>query len=153
MSIWQIILIVGWLAAVFIGRADLRVAMIMAANFAVTAAFPAHLGWVGIADIATIGALSVLGRRAQVIAGLYVLCAVVNAAGALGGLSTHTTYAILDPIGWVMLAVLGGLDSGIRRRLAALRDLIRRDGAGHTSVPSQRAFVSRNLSADIRAKK
>ena len=151
MSVWQAILIGGWLAAVVIGRADLRAAFIMAANFAITAAFPAHLGWVGIADIATIAALSMLGRRAQVIAGLYVLCAVVNAAGALGGLSTDTTYAIMDPIGWVMLAVLGGLDGGIRRCLAAVRRLVRRYGFGRYSDAPQRAFGSVSASANIRA--
>jgi len=152
-SIWQAILIGGWFAAVIIGRADLRVAGIMAANFAITAAFPAHLGWVGIADLATIGALSMLGRRAQVIAGLYVLCAGVNAVGALGGLSLSTTYAILDPIGWVMLAVLGGLDGGIRRGFTAVRGFVRRDGVGHSSVLPQRAFASGIASADLRAKK
>ena len=125
MSIWQAILIGGWVLALCAG-ADKRLAFVMACNFAVTALWPQHIGIVGIADLASIGVLAAISRRGAVLAFLYAVCAVINALGALGHLPTATTYAILDPIGWLMLAVLGNVDTGLRRRIGSPRRAIRR---------------------------
>ena len=115
MSIWQGILVAGFILAVTLGRADKRLALIMALNFAVTCAMPESVGLVSLADFATASILLAFGQRGQFIALLYLLCAVVNAAGAILQWPSAGTYAILDPIGWLMLVVLGHGDSGIRR--------------------------------------
>lgn len=119
--IWNLILVVGFLLAITVGRGDLRVAVAMAANFAVSVIVRINLpdgadvGLVSLADFATASVLLAFGQRGQFIALLYLICAVVNAAGAILQWPSAATYAILDPIGWLMLVVLGHGDSGIRR--------------------------------------
>lgn len=144
MSIWQGILIGGWLLALTVGRADWRVAGVMACNFAISAVAPVSIGLVGIADLATAVVLAALGPRAMFIAALYCLCAVLNAAGHIFQWQPQTTYAIMDPIGWLMLAVLGHGDSGIRRVSRALRGLGRRG-----RVPAYLAGKGRDVAVSV----
>ena len=138
MSFWQAILIGGWLVAVSLGRADREQAVVVAANFAVTAIWPGSVGIVGLADLATIAALSGMGRRGEALAWLYIVAAVIRPMGAALGFDDATTYAILDPIGWAILAVLGNVDTGIgyllRRSRDALGRYVRRLDRGRNSV-------------------
>lgn len=126
-SIWQDILIGGWVLALICG-ADKRLAAIVAGNFTITALWPGLVGVVGIADLATIAALAMLGRRGQALAYLYVIASTVRAGGAAMGFPDATTYAILDPIGWAILAVLGNVDTGIRYWLRRWRASVGRFG-------------------------
>ena len=147
MSIWQAILIGGWALALCVG-ADKRLAFVMACNFAVTALWPQQIGIVGIADLASIGVLAAISRRGAVLAFLYAVCAVINALGHLGHLPTATTYAILDPIGWAMLAVLGNVDTGLRRRFNPHRRSIRRGGFGLVDFMAKRLNLVYGVAVD-----
>ena len=147
MSIWQAILIGGWGLALCAG-ADKRLAFVMACNFAVTALWPQHIGIVGLADLAAIATLALISQRGQVIAALYVLCAVINACATMLGLPPSTTYAILDPIGWVMVAVLGNVDTGLRRRIGSYRRSYRRGGFGLVDFMAKRRNVVYGVAVD-----
>ena len=147
MSIWQSILIGGWVLAIIAG-ADKRLAFVMACNFVVTALWPGNIGIVGLADLATIAALASISARGQVIAALYVVCAVINAAGALLGLPPETTYAILDPIGWVMLVVLANVDAGLCSRFNSSRRVIRRRSNGLVDFMAKRADLGYGVEVD-----
>lgn len=149
MSIWQAILIGGWVLALIAG-ADKRLAIVMACNMAISAMWPDQIGVVGLADLATITALSMISQRGQVIAALYVLCAVINAGATLVGLPADTTYAILDPIGWAMLMVLANVDAGIRRIFNPARRFIRRHSFGLVDFMAQRGHVLRGVALDNR---
>jgi len=146
-SIWQAILIAGWVLAIIAG-ADKRLAFVMACNFAITALWPGNIGVVGIADLATIAALSLISPRGQVIGALYVLCAVINACGTLLDLPPSTTYAILDPIGWLMLAVLANVDSGIRGRFNPDRGSAGRGSVGMVDFMAKRHDLRYNMAVD-----
>lgn len=147
MSIWQAILIGGWVLALCAG-ADKRLAFVMACNFAVTALWPVQIGIVGIADLASVGVLAAISRRGAVLAFLYAVCAVINALGHLGHLPTATTYAILDPIGWLMLAVLGNVDAGLRRRIGSPRRSYRRGGFGLVDFMAKRRNLVYGVAVD-----
>lgn len=147
MSIWQAILIGGWGLALCAG-ADKRLAFVMACNFAVTALWPGDIGIVGMADLATIATLSLISARGQVIAAIYVLCAVINAGATMLGLPPSTTYAILDPIGWVMVAVLGNVDAGLRRRLGSYRRSYRRGSFGVVDSMAKRRNLVYGVAVD-----
>ncbi len=113
MSIWQSVFVLGWVAAVLFGKPDWRIALIVAANFATTYMFPNIIGIVGVTDLLCFLALLHMGIRAQIIGAIYLIMAVINAIGHLSAWPLSTTYAILDPLGWLMLAVLGGADHGL----------------------------------------
>ena len=147
MSIWQAILIAGWILALISG-ADKRLAFVMACNFAVTALWPDNIGIVGLADLSTIAALALISQRGQVIAVFYVICAVINAGGVMLDLPPSTTYAILDPIGWIMLAVLANVDTGLRRRINSFVRLIRRGGFGVVDFMAKRCNIRHGLAMD-----
>lgn len=147
MSIWQAILIGGWGLALCAG-ADKRLAFVMACNFAVTALWPGDIGIVGLADLATIATLSLISARGQVIAAIYVLCAVINAGATMLGLPPSTTYAILDPIGWVMVAVLGNVDTGLRRRIGSYRRSYRRGSFGVVDSMAKRRNLVYGVAVD-----
>ena len=147
MSIWQAILIGGWVLAIIAG-ADKRLAFVMACNFVVTALWPGNIGIVGLADLATIAALASTSARGQVIAALYVVCAMINAAGALLYLPPETTYAILDPIGWIMLVVMANVDAGLRSRFNSSRRVIRRRSAGVVDFMAKRDNVEYGVAMD-----
>ena len=134
--------------AVTVGRADLRLAAVMACNFAVTALWPDNIGVVGIADIASIAALAAIGGRGFVLATLYIIAAMVNAIGSIAHLPPETTYAILDPIGWVMLAVLANVDTGLRRRIRSVRGSVRRDNLGGVHHVAQRGQSGDGMAVD-----
>ena len=152
MSIWQAILVGGWVLAVCAG-ADKRLAAMMACNFAVSALWPQHIGVVGLADLATIATLVLISLRGQVIAVLYVICAIINASAAMLGLPPETTYAILDPIGWVMLVVLANVDAGLRSRFNSSRRFIRRHSARVVDIVAQRVNVGYRVAVDRREDK
>lgn len=147
MSIWQAILIGGWVLALCAG-ADKRLAAVMAANFAVTALWPVQIGVVGLADLASMVILMQVSRRGAVLAALYGICAIINALGHLGHLPTDATYAILDPIGWLMLAVLGNVDTGLRRRIGSPRRAIRRGGVGLVDFMEKRRNLVYGVAVD-----
>jgi len=152
MSIWQAILIAGWVLAIIAG-ADKRLAFVMACNFAVTALFPDHIGIVGLADLATIAALALISARGQVIAALYVVCAVINASATLLSLPTETTYAILDPIGWIMLVVLANVDTGLRSRFNSFGRFVRRRSVRVVDFMAKRRNICYRLAVDYRKDK
>ena len=152
MSIWQAILIAGWGLALLCG-ADRRLAAVMACNFAVSALWPEHIGIVGLADLATIVTLALISTRGQVIAVLYVICAVINAGVTLLGLPPETTYAILDPIGWVMLVVLANVDAGLRNRFNSARRFIRRHSVRMVDFMAQRVNIRYRVAVDRREDK
>lgn len=147
MSIWQAILIGGWVLAIIAG-ADKRLAFVMACNFAVTALWPQHIGIVGLADLAAISILALISQRGQVIAALYVLCAVINSCATMLSLPPSTTYAILDPIGWVMVAVLGNVDTGLRRRIGSYRRSYRRGSFGVVDSMAKRRNLVYGVAVD-----
>ena len=147
MSIWQAILIGGWVLAIIAG-ADKRLAFVMACNFVVTALWPGNIGIVGLADLATIAALASISARGQVIAAIYVLCAVINACATMLSLPPSTTYAILDPIGWIMLVVLANVDAGLRSRFNSSRRVIRRRSAGVVDFMAKRGNVEYGVAMD-----
>lgn len=140
MSIWQAILIAGWVLACIAG-ADRKLAAVMACNFAASALWPGNIGVVGLADLATIATLGLISTRGQVIAALYVICAIINASATLLGLPGETTYAILDPIGWVMLVVLANVDAGLRGRFNSAWRVVRRRSIGVVDFMAKRANV------------
>ncbi len=146
MSIWQAILIAGWALALL--SCDKRLAAVMACNFAVSALWPGNIGVVGLADMATIVALALISTRGQVIAALYVICAIINASATLLGLPPETTYAILDPIGWVMLVVLANVDAGLRSRFNSAWRVIRRRSFGVVDFMAKRANVGYGVAVD-----
>ena len=147
MSIWQAILIAGWVLALCAG-ADRKLAAVMACNFAVSALWPGNIGVVGLADLATIVALALISARGQVIAVLYVICAIINASATLLGLPPETTYAILDPIGWIMLVVLANVDAGLRSRFNSSRRFIRRHSARVVDIMAKRIDLCYHLAVD-----
>lgn len=147
MSIWQAILVGGWVLALCAG-ADKRLAAVMACNFAVSALWPDQIGIVGLADLATIATLALISTRGQVIAVLYVVCAVINACATMLYLPPETTYAILDPIGWVMLVVLANVDAGLRSRFNSARRSIRRRSIGVVDFMAKRANLGYGVAVD-----
>ena len=147
MSIWQAIL-VGGFGLALLCKADWRLAAVMACNFAVTALWPGNIGVVGLADLATIVALALISRRGVVIAVLYVICAIINAAATLLGLPPETTYAILDPIGWVMLVVLANVDAGLRSRFNSAWRVVRRRSARVVDIMAKRIDLCYHLAVD-----
>ncbi len=147
MSIWQAIL-VGGFGLALLCKADWRLAAVMACNFAVSALWPGNIGVVGLADLATIAALALISTRGQVIAALYVICAIINASATLLGLPPESTYAILDPIGWVMLVVLANVDAGLRSRFNSAWRVIRRRSFGVVDFMAKRANVGYGVAVD-----
>ncbi len=147
MSIWQAIL-VGGFGLALLCKADWRLALAMACNFAASALCPGNIGVVGLADLATIVALALISTRGQVIAALYVICAIINASATLLGLPGETTYAILDPIGWVMLVVLANVDAGLRSRFNSAWRVIRRRSFGVVDFMAKRANVGYGVAVD-----
>jgi hypothetical protein len=143
-SIWQSIFVAGWIVAVIAGRADHRMAGLIAVNFAVTFLFPAQIGIVGAADLVCAAVMISMGPRGKVIAGIFALMAAINALGHLGAWPLGATYAILDPMGWFMLAVLGGADHGIRKIRRAFGGAVGRWNRGVFPV-SQRFNAGRDL--------
>ena len=121
MSIWQGILIAGFILAVTVGRADKRLAAVMALNFAVTYAMPNSIGIIGVSDIIAAIVAATFGIRGRIIASMYLISAIINAFGSILHWHPETTYAILDPIGWFMLMVMAHVDSGFNRIGSALR--------------------------------
>ena len=147
MSIWQAILVGGWVLALCAG-ADRKLAAVMACNFAVSALWPQHIGVVGLADLTTIAALALISTRGQVIAVLYVICAVINASATLLGLPPETTYAILDPIGWFMLVVLANVDAGLRSRFNSAWRALRRRSNGLVDFMAKRRNLVYGVAVD-----
>lgn len=147
MSTWQAILVGGWFLALCAG-ADRKLAAVMACNFAVSALWPGNIGVVGLADLATIATLGLISTRGQVIGTLYVICAIINAAATLLSLPPETTYAILDPIGWVMLVVLANVDAGLRSRFNSAWRVVRRRSIGVVDFMAKRANVEYGVAVD-----
>ena len=152
MSIWQAILVGGWFLACIAG-ADRKLAAVMACNFAVSALWPGNIGVVGLADLTTIAAMALISTRGQVIAALYVICAIINASATLLGLPPETTYAILDPIGWVMLVVLANVDAGLRNRFNSARRALRRHSVRVVDFMAQRVNIRYRVAVDRREDK
>jgi hypothetical protein len=117
---------------------------LIAVNFAVTFLFPAQIGIVGTADLVCVAVMIGMGRRGMIISAIFALMAAINALGHLGAWPLGATYAILDPLGWAMLAVLGNADHGIRKIRRAFGGAFGRWNRGVFSA-SQRANAGRDL--------
>jgi hypothetical protein len=136
-------------SALLVGRPRALVAIAMVGNFAGTVAFSGDFIAVGICDAASIAILMAAGRMGMILAALFVLMIPAYLAGYAFALPPHATYAIVDLIAFLQLAVICGLGGGTYRRI---RLGIRRGFGGGVSM-AQGGSAYGPVSADIRAKK
>lgn len=150
-TIWRAVLMLGFVLAVCFGRPSPRVISVMVCNFTASVVFADDLITVGIADL--LAAIVLLGgcKRAQIVATLFSVMCLIYVSGQWLGLSLWSIYAIIDLLAYAQLAVIGGLDRGIRRlaRAFARRGAVPDSGLaqrGHATggvalVPSQSKVI------------
>ena len=145
---WSQWLYLGLLAsALLVGRPRALVAFAMVGNFAGTVAFAGDVIAVGICDAISIAMLLAAGRMGMILAALFVAMTPVYLISYMLDLPPHATYAIVDLIAYLQLAVICGLGGGTSRRI---RLSLRRGSRGLVSMAQGRSAYG-PISANIRA--
>ena len=130
MTDWQTVLAGTLIIATVIGNPGVRLVVVMWANLALTMALADNLQAVAVADVVCAAVLLTGPRREKVVALLFAAMVPVYGIGHLIGAADASTYAVIDVIAFAQLAIVGGVDRGIRNLGAAFdrRRLVGRRG-------------------------
>jgi hypothetical protein len=107
--------------ALYTGRPRPIVALAMVGNLFASMALGGQPIALAVADWVSIALLIGEGRRAAVIAALFLVMQPIYVAGHYLGLRHSVIYTLIDVIAFVQLSVLGGWDAGMGRLAGHLR--------------------------------
>ena len=121
MTVYQLAFVVLAALAIVAGRPPATVCVAIAGNFAASV-FIAKLGlpvsqallWTGLVDALTVIAMIGASRRGDAAALCYALMIFVYPAAYAFGWGLDLTFSIIEGLGVLALAVIGGMDRGIR---------------------------------------
>lgn len=82
-----------------------------------------------------------VGARANIVAGLFLCMLPIYAIGWLIGASVYATFALVELLGWLQIAVVGNVDRGIGRVLGKV-------GRRHQGQPPHR-IVNHRLGGPV----
>ena len=137
---WSQWLFVSALAlATYTGRPSLNIALPMWGNFLATFFLAATVAHVAVADIIAASILAFGSRRAAVIALLFVLMLPVYALADFYQWPNAATYAIIDVLAYLQLAIVGRWGDGLA--ILGRLGVGRGDTALDTSSPRHPTFV------------
>jgi hypothetical protein len=121
LSYWTTVMFLTLLPAAVIARANPFLVAVVVVNYFGTAAIRQY------GDIMTVGFLDAIcaafiialinGDRPNIVAALFLLMPSVYAISWLLGASEYATFAVVEPLGWLQIAVIGNVDRGIGRVL------------------------------------
>lgn len=114
--------------ACYFGRGDLRIILVMVANFIATITLSDFPLAVGVADMACCVVLALGSSRARVVAAFFVAMTATYPVCWLLGVSNSATYTLVDALAYLQLVVVGRGDHGIGFGLRALNRLRHRSG-------------------------
>jgi hypothetical protein len=118
LSFWTTIMLVSLLALGWRAKSPPALVGIVAANYFGSAWLRQgdDIMLVGFFDAWCASMIVVVfpSARANIVAGLFLLMMPIYAFGWLIGASVHATFALVEILGWLQIAVVGNVDKGIR---------------------------------------
>lgn len=137
----QLAYIAALLLALGIGRPGYLVASVMVGNLLATITLAPSPLAIGVADIVCAGILLTGGVKAHIVAYIFAAMVPVYVAAAMLHWQNSTTYAIIDALAYLQLAVIGGVGGGyVNRRWPDSR---RGNPAGHFASAGHHSAVYR----------
>lgn len=147
MTHWQIIIATCLVVATLHGG-KWRLSAVMFMNFVLTMALASDPLMVGVADLICATTLLTMGARGMVLSALFLIMIPIYVVFWLFGWPISTTYAIVDCIAFLQIAVLANVDKYLRNHHRRVPDSRDRRGVVDTLAVGDSAQDHRVSEAD-----